>query len=122
VDWCIHCKWLRLEYNRDGIPLLYHSGKGWERVQRLWVERLMSWFEDWQEAGQPGRVWPRLETIHRDVKLLLLETIGEQGRRDLAPVLQSWFPDEVRAVRKAINRTLQGLGQRALPHPSRGKG
>jgi len=122
VDWCIHYKWLRLEYNRDGIPLFYHSEKGWERVQRLWVERLMGWFEDWQEAGQPGRVWPRLETIHRDVKFMLLEAIGEQGRRDLAPVLRAWFPNEVRAVRKAINRTLQSLGQRALPHPSRGKG
>jgi hypothetical protein len=122
VDWCIHHKWLRLEYNRDGIPLLYHSEKGWEQVQRLWVERLMGWFEGWQEAWQPGRVWPRLETIHPDVKFMLLEAIGEQGRRDLVPVLRAWFPNEVRAVRKAINRTLQSLGQRALPHPSRGTG
>lgn len=119
VDWCIHHKWLSLEHNRDGIPLLYHSSKGWERVKQLWVERLLGWFEEWQDAGQPGRVWPRLETIQRDIKFMLLEAIRERDRPDLAPVLRAWFPHEVRAVRKAINRTLQSLGQRALPHPDR---
>jgi len=119
VDWCIHHGWLRLEHNRNGIPLLYHSEKGWERVKRLWVERLLGWFEDWLNAGQPERVWPRLETINREIKFMLLEAIGERDRRDLAPVLQAWFPHEVRAVRTAINRTLQSLGQRALPHPDR---
>jgi hypothetical protein len=117
VDWCIHHGWLRLEHNRNGIPLLYHSDKGWERAKRLWVERLLGWFEDWLNAGQPERVWPRLETINRDIKFMLLEAIGERDRRDLAPVLRAWFPHEVRAVRTAINHALQGLGQRALPHP-----
>lgn len=59
VDWCIHHGWLRLEHNRDGIPLLYHSSRGWERVKQLWVERLLVWFEEWQRAGQPERVWSR---------------------------------------------------------------
>jgi len=122
VDWCIHHKWLRLEHNRDGIPLLYHSTKGWERVKQLWVERLLGWFEDWLNAGRPERVWPRLETINRDIKFMLLEAIGERVRRDLAPVLYAWFPHEVRAVRTAINRTLQSLGQRTLPHPERRSG
>jgi hypothetical protein len=117
VDWCIHHRWLHLEHNRNGIPLLYHSDKGWERAKRLWVERLLSWFEDWLNAGQPERAWPRLEPIDRDVKFMLLEAIGERDRRDLAPVLRAWFPHEVRAVRTAINRTLQSLGQRSLPHP-----
>lgn len=119
VDWCIHHKWLRLEHNRDGIPLLYHSSMGWERVRQLWVERLLSWFEEWQEAGQPGWVWPRLETINRDIKFMLMEAISQRGRRDLIPVLRAWFPHEVRAVRTTINHTLQSLGQRALPHPDR---
>ena len=122
VDWCIHYKWLRLEHNRNGIPLLYHSAKGWERVKQLWVERLMGWFEEWLDAGHPERVWPRLETINREIKFMLLEAISEQGQRDLAPVLRAWFPHEVRAVRKAINHTLRSLGQRALPHPDRKSG
>jgi hypothetical protein len=37
---------------------------------------------------------------------MLLEAIREQGRRDLAPVLRAWFPHEIRAVRKVINRSL----------------
>ena len=119
IDWCIHHKWLRLEHNRAGIPLLYHSTQGWERVKRLWVERLLGWFEDWLSAGQPERVWPRLETIERDIKFMLLEAIEERDRCDLAPVLRAWFPHEIRAVRTAINRTLQSLGQRTLPHPER---
>ena len=89
VDWCIHHRWLRLEHTRDGIPLLYHSEKGWERVKRLWVERLLGWFEEWQAAGRPERVWPRLETINRDIKFMLLEAIRERGRRDLAGVLRA---------------------------------
>lgn len=119
IDWCIHNRWLRLEHNRDGIPLLYHSEKGWERVEALWVERLLGWFEEWQAAGQPERVWPRLETINRDIKFLLLKEIEQQQRRDLASVLLAWFPHEVRAVRTAINRALQALGLRALEHPKR---
>jgi len=122
VDWCIHHRWLSLEHNRDGIPLLYHSSKGWERVKQLWVERLLGWFEEWQDAGQPGRVWPRLETIQRDIKFMLLEAVRERDRRDLAPVLRAWFPHEVRAVRTDINLTLQSLGLPELPHPGRGAG
>jgi superfamily II DNA helicase RecQ len=114
VDWCIHHGWLRLEHNRDGIPLLLHSAKGWERVKRLWVERLLAWFTDWQRAGQPERVWPRLETIHRDIKLMLLETISDRKRDDLSPILRSWFRYEVRQIRQAINRTLHSLGQPTL--------
>lgn len=121
IDWCIHNKWLRLEYNRDGIPLLYHSPKGWERVKRLWIERLLGWFEAWQEGGEPERVWPRLETINREIKEMVLDAIAEQGRRDLEPLLRAWFPHEVRSVRSSINRTLQGLGLRPIPH-ARAKG
>jgi superfamily II DNA helicase RecQ len=119
IDWCIHNRWLQLEHTRDGVPLLYHSEKGWERVKRLWVERLLGWFEEWQAAGQPERVWPRLEAINRDIKFLLLEAIEEQERPDLAPILRAWFPHEVRAVRTAINHALQSLGLRALEHPKR---
>ena len=122
IDWCIHHKWLSLEHNRDGIPLLFHSTKGWERTKQLWVERLLGWFEEWLNAGQPDRVWPRLKTINRDIKFMLLNDISERDRRDLSPVLRAWFPHEVRAVRKAINHTLQRLGQRALPHLERRSG
>ncbi len=67
-------------------------------------------------------MWPRLETINREIKFLLLEAVEERGRRDLAPVLRAWFPHEVRAVRTAINHTLQGLGEGTLPHPKRPAG
>ena len=119
VDWCIHHRWLRLEYNRDGIPLLYHSEKGWERVKQLWVERLLGWFEEWLAAGRPERVWPRLETINREIKFLLLEEIAHREATNLVPVLRAWFPHEIRAVRKVINRTLQALGEPPLAHPRR---
>jgi superfamily II DNA helicase RecQ len=119
IDWCIHNRWLRLAHNRDGIPLLYHSEKGWERVRELWVERLLGWFEEWQAQGHPQQVWPRLEMIEREIKFLLLEAIRVRNRRDLASVLRAWFPHEIRVVRKAINHTLQELGMRALPHPKR---
>ncbi len=119
IDWCIHHKWLRLEHNRNGIPLLCHPGQWEEQAKELWLERLLGWFEDWQETGQPEEVWSWLKTTNRDIKFMLLEAIGEQGRRDLSPVLRAWFPHEVKAVRKAINHTLQGLGQRTLPHPDR---
>ncbi len=40
---------------------------------------------------------------------------------DLAPVLRAWLPHEVRAVRTAINHTLQTLGERTLAHPKKKK-
>jgi hypothetical protein len=119
IDWCIRNKWLRLEHNRDGIPLLYHTEKGWERVKRLWVERLLGWFDAWQAEGNPQRVWPRMETINREIKFLLLEAIEGRQRRDLAEVLRTWFPHEIQAVRQAINHALQEMGMPALPHPKR---
>jgi len=119
VSWCIHHRWLRIKRDQDGIPLLCHSVQGEEQAKALWVEWLLGWFEDWRGAGQPGRVWPRLETINRDIKFMLLEAISERDRRDLSPVLRAWFPHEVKAVRKAVNRTLQSLGLQALPHPDR---
>jgi hypothetical protein len=118
VDWCIHNGWLRIKYDRH-IPLLYHTAKGWERVKALWVARLLGWFTEWTAAGEPERVWPRLETIHREIKFMVLDKIAEEERFDLVPLLRTWFPHEIRAVRTAINRTLQTLGQGGLPHPKR---
>ncbi|MCP4421751.1 MAG: hypothetical protein GY805_34495 [Chloroflexi bacterium] len=46
VDYCIDNYWLRIEYNRDGIPLLFHTTKGWSRVKMLWVERILDWFTE----------------------------------------------------------------------------
>ena len=116
IDWCIHNNWLSLEHNRDGIPLLYHAPKGWERVKQLWVERLLGRFEAWQAAGDPDAVWPAMKTIHPEIKELLVDRIAEEGRRDLAPVLRAWFPHDVRKARRGINRTLQALGLRPIPH------
>jgi superfamily II DNA helicase RecQ len=96
VDGCIHYGWLRIEYDRH-IPLLYHTARGWKRV------------------------WPRLETINREIKFLVLDKIAEEARADLVPLLRAWFPHEIRAVRTAINRTLQALGQRGLRHPQHPK-
>lgn len=117
VDWCIHHGWLRIEYNYDGIPLLLHTAKGWPRVEQLWIERILGWFTAWQAAGTPEQVWPRLETINREIKYLLLERLQEQPRPELAAVLRAWFLHEVRKVRQAINHTLQTWGERPLPHP-----
>ena len=117
VDWCIRHDWLCIEYDH-GIPLLVHSPQGWERVKTLWVARVLEWLEEWSAAGQSQQVWLRLEHIHREIKLRVLETIAHEQRVELAPVLRAWFPHEVRAVREAINRTLQALGQRTLSHPT----
>lgn len=38
VDWCIHHRWLRIEYDHD-ISLLFRTKRGWEGVKALWVQR-----------------------------------------------------------------------------------
>lgn len=111
VDWCIHHGWLRLKYERD-IPLLVHSERGWARAKQLWVQRVMGWLEAW--TGQAEPLWAQLEPIHRDIKLMALETVQLQERRDLLPVLRAWFPYETQAVRTAINQTLTAFGLPAL--------
>ncbi len=112
VDWCLHHGWLRLDY-REGVPLLFHSTQGWERAKMLWVARLLGWFSQWQAAGQPQCVWPRLETINRDIKFMLLETIEAEERADLLPVLRVWARREVKKVRQVINRTVQAVERQA---------
>ncbi|HRU95580.1 MAG TPA: hypothetical protein P5195_10155, partial [Anaerolineae bacterium] len=89
------------------------------RVKTLWVARVLDWFAEWAAARQPESVWPPLEPIHRQIKFRVLETIAREQRVELVPVLRAWFPHEVRAVREAINQTLQALGQAGLPHPKR---
>ena len=117
IDWCIRHGWLRYEHTRDGIPLLFHTAKGWERVKQLWVTRILDWFAGWQAAGAPELAWPRLEQINQQIKYLLLETLRAQPRPEFAPILRAWFPHEVRKVRAAINRTLQSWGERPSLHP-----
>ncbi len=117
VDWCIDQYWLDIEYTRDGIPLLFTTDKGWERAKGIWARRVLGWFDEWASAGTPENVWPRLEKINQQIKHLILELIEKEHRQHLVPVLRSWFPHEVRKVRQSINRTLQTLGQRPLPHP-----
>jgi hypothetical protein len=113
IDWCIHHRWLRIAYDRH-IPLLYHTDRGWTRVQSLWLERLLSWFEAWLAADTLECVWPELKDVDREIKLALLHVIAAKRMAHLIPILQTWFRHEVRAVRQMINRTLQGMGQRPL--------
>jgi len=117
VDWCIQQNWIRLECERDGIPLLFHTPWGWERVKELWVQRVLGWFEGWLAAGQPEQVWPRLEEIHRDIKLMTLDEIARRHDARFVPILRAWFPHKVRKVRSAINETLESLGQPRLSEP-----
>jgi hypothetical protein len=116
VDWCIHHKWLRIEYDRD-IPLLYHTPKGWERVQKLLEAHILGWFEHLAASGDFTPLWSILEEIHRDIKFHLLTTIVKNKRQDLVPVLQAWFPHEVRKLRAAINDALEQLGHERLSDP-----
>lgn len=118
IDWCLRNGWLRYEHTRDGIPLLFHTEKGWERVAWLWARRILEWFADWQAEGKPEQVWPRLETINHEIKYLLLNMLREQPQPELAPVLRAWFPHEVRKVRAAINHTLESWDERPLSHPT----
>lgn len=119
IDWCIHKRWLRLEYD-EHIPLLYHSEKGLARAKELWMDRVLSWFDVWLEAGTPKQVWPYIEEIHRDIKFTVLEHVAMEGAQQYVPILRAWFPHEVRKVRMRINNTLQRLGRPPLPHPPKG--
>ncbi len=105
VDWCIHHRWLRIEYER-GIPLLYFTERGWQRVKTLWVQRLLAQFAAWQEANAWQQLWPQMEHVQREIKLLLLETIAQGRRCDLIPALHACKAHEVKKVRQAINQTL----------------
>lgn len=118
IDWCLRNGWLRYERTRDGIPLLFHTEKGWERVTWLWARRILEWFAAWQAEGKPEQVWPCLETINHEIKYLLLNMLRERPQPELAPVLRAWFPHEVRKVRAAINHTLESWGERPLRHPT----
>jgi len=121
IDWCIHNDWLKIEHTRDGIPLIVHSHKGWERTKEVWVALLLKEFTTWVADGQPANVHARMEHINRQIKLMVLAAIEEDGRKDLVPVLRAWFEPEVRKMREAINETLEVLGQKPRKESDRKK-
>ena len=93
IDWMIHNRWLRIEYDW-ALPLIKHSEHGWERVQKLWVEKLLGEFETWVAEGRPEQVWPRIETFHRQIKFQLLERIRAErgGKRERKQARQMRLP------------------------------
>jgi predicted nucleotidyltransferase len=109
IDWMIHEGWLEIKYDW-ALPLIAHSEPGWERVQKLWGEKLLGEFETWVAEGRPDSVWPRIEPFHRQIKFQLLERIRLQQAQHLAPVLLAWWPNEVRKVRERIGGVLRDLG------------
>jgi predicted nucleotidyltransferase len=109
VDWMIRHDWLDIEYDW-ALPMIVHSEQGWERVQELWIEKLLGEFETWVVEGQLEQVWPRLKSIHRHIKFQLLERIRAQRAHHLALVLLAWRPYEVRRVRERIGGVLRDLG------------
>lgn len=118
IDWMIHAGWLRIEYDW-ALPLIRHSEQGWERVQKLWVEKLLGEFETWVAEGRPEQVWPRIETFHRQIKFQLLERIRARRARHLAPVLLAWRPHEVRKVQGRIGDVLRDMGVSYQETPAR---
>jgi len=108
VDWMIYEGWLDIEYEW-ALPLIAHTERGWERVRRLWVDKLLAEFETWAAEGRSERVWPRIETFHRDIKFQLLDRIHWQRAHHLAPVLLAWQPHEVRKVRQRIGNVIRHL-------------
>lgn len=114
VDWCIHNRWLRIEYERD-IPLLHSTERGWERIKAPWVQCLLGKFAAWQAAGVFQQLWPQLENVHREIKLMLLTAVAQGQRRDLLPALQAWKVHEVKKMRQAINETLGVLAGEQHP-------
>lgn len=62
-----------------------------------------------------------METIHRDIKFMVLKRVATGEMQQYTPILRAWFSHEVRKVRECINGTLQRLGQKPMPHPPKGQ-
>jgi len=48
--------------------------------------------------GIPEKVHAHMEHVNRQIKLILLDAIEEDGWKDAAPVLQDWFELEMRKM------------------------
>lgn len=100
IDWMIVKEWLKLEQEWKQ-PHIRHTMKGWERVKKLWVDKLIDLMEN-----DTGTFLEKIHDIHHEIKHQLLDRIQEKRLTSLTPFLLRWKEIGVKKVRKRINAIL----------------
>lgn len=101
IDWMIVKEWLKLEQEWKQ-PYIAHTRKGWERVKKLWVDKLINLMKNDTNAFLGN-----IRDMHHEIKHQLLDRVQEKELTSLTPFLLRWKEIGVSKVRKRINAILR---------------
>ncbi len=113
IDWMIKKDYLRIKYDYR-LPLLIFSPQGWEIEKETFAEELFIRFcMDVKEKN--ARVVFEMKEVNRQVVMLVLDKIAENGTEEFLTYLEAWKLMEVKKVAARIstveNSIKQGIKQ-----------
>lgn len=110
IDWMIKKDYLRIEYDYR-LPLLVFSEKGWEIEKETFAEELYQRFcLDVKE--KKTRVVLEMKEVNRQVVMLVLDKIEENGTEEFLTYLEVWKLMEVKKVVARINGVERSIKSR----------
>ena len=102
IDWMIKKDYLRIKYDYR-LPLLVFSEKGWEIEKETFAEELYQRF--WLDIKEKNaRVIFEMKEVNRQVVMLVLDKIEENGTEEFLTCLEAWKLMEVKKVAACITR------------------
>ena len=112
VDWAIEHDYLAIEYSKK-LPLIVFTPAGWEIEKETYTNEL---FENFREIMCEISDLERrkafieiLKTRNRQVILLLLDKIAENGDESFIPLLEEWKTVEVKKVSGKIDGVINRI-------------
>ena len=100
IDWMIKKDYLRIKYDYR-LPLLVFSEKGWEIEKETFAEELYQRL--WLDIKEKNaRVIFEMKEVNRQVVMLVLDKIEENGTEEFLICLEAWKLMEVKKVAARI--------------------
>jgi len=107
IDWMIINDYLHIDYNYR-LPMIVFSQKGWELYKPVYADELYN--EILKVSGNSETdLINRLLTTNREVIEILLIQVGESRNIGVIKFLENWKENEVKKVRKMINRAIMAI-------------
>jgi superfamily II DNA helicase RecQ len=111
VDWLIENDYLRIDYDYR-LPLLYFTDKGWDIERETYSCEIFERFSKAAVDADMSIVEELREKTNRQVKVRVIELIGEKGTPNMLPLVEAWADGEVKKLKAALNSAAKEIDTR----------